>query len=414
MKYKVLLVFIFIGLAAIPFFACSSESNQSGLDISDITDTGIAEMDASGVDIGSFRSRLTRYPYVNYSGPDSFTLFWETDRSETGYVELDNNLYKVEPVKRSLKMSMDDRIKNVYQYSVRFDYLGTEKKHDYRILSLTTPFEGSFHSRSEDNNFIFAVYGDNRAGAPFLETNPTHKEITSTIAKYDVEFVINTGDIVFSGGFEDEWYQFFNDGALLFKKATLFVVFGNHEKGGEETFKRQFEFPNQDKFYYSFDWGKSHFIILCMECGISPDTEQYQWLKQDIETVDSNRDIRHIFVAFHNPPYTFSSHAPNTDARNYIVPLLKTTRTKLVFNGHNHLYEHAFKDGIHYLVSGGGGAPLYPEKEIKYENGEEPYMVKYQMVYNFSIVYVNNEVVNVKTFDNNNQLIEEFTITGER
>jgi hypothetical protein len=393
---------------------CSSENGSvsNSQDEIALIDSGI-EDDAGMEDIGTFRSRLTRQPYVTYRGSNSFTLFWETDREEMGYVEFDGKLYKVEPTKQSLKMGFDLHIKNVYQYKLNIDYLSEEKEYQYKILSLLTPLEGSFYTPSVDNNFIFAVYGDNRSGAPLLAENPTHKEITSTIAKYKPEFVINTGDIVYSGGLEDEWYLFFNDGAHLFKNAAIFVSIGNHEQGGEDIWKRQFSFPNGENLYYSFDWGKSHFIVLCGHCGISTDTEQYKWFKHDIETADSNNEIKHIFVVFHQPPYTFSSHAPNADARNFIVPLLKTTRTKMVFNGHNHLYEHIYKDGIHYLVSGGGGAPLYPEGEIKYEEGEEPYMVKYQMVYNFSIVYVNDSTINVKTFDNNNQLIEEFNITEE-
>ncbi|MGC9044259.1 MAG: metallophosphoesterase family protein [Myxococcota bacterium] len=414
MKRILHLYFCFIYLAGLCLNACSSDGGSTNIadDIVDV-EAPDTDVDAGISDIGKFSSRLTRYPYITYRGADSFTLFWETDREETGYVELNGKLYIVEPEKQPLKMGPDQHIKNVYQYKIDFDYLSEEREYNYRILSLSTPFEGGFHTPSSDNNFIFAVYGDNRPGAPFMAENPTHKEITSTIAKYEPEFVINTGDIVFSGGLEDEWYLFFNDGSQLFRKAALFVAFGNHESGGEDIWKRQLLFPNGENRYYSFDWGKSHFIVLCIECGISDDTEQYRWFKQDIETADSNKNIKYIFVAFHNPPYTFSRHSPDAEARNYIVPLLKTTRTKLVFNGHNHLYEHLHKDGIHYLVSGGGGAPLYPEGEIKYEVGEEPYMVKYQMVYNFSIVYVSDTSINVKSFDNNNQLVEEFNITEE-
>jgi hypothetical protein len=30
-----------------------------------------------------------------------------------------------------------------------------------------------------------------------------------------------------------------------------------------------------------------------------------------------------------------------------------------VFSGHNHIFERYLYNGIHYLVTGGGGAPLY-------------------------------------------------------
>jgi hypothetical protein len=413
-KYRILFALLLIVISFIS--GCSSEGGNTGdsglADISQGEPDGVSE-DGGGEDIGTFQSRLTRYPYITYRGNNSFTLFWETDHEEMGYVRLGDRLYKVPPSKLSIKVGSDLRTRTVYQYSAKFDILPEDRKLRYEILSLKTPFGGSFSSRSTSSDFVFAVYGDNRSGAPYLDENPTHKEITSLIAKYEPEFVINTGDIVYAGGLESEWYQFFNDGAALFKDVPLFVAIGNHESGGCDIFSRQFDFPNGDKLYYSFDWGNSHFIVLCIDCGISTDTEQYRWLKEDIETADSNPNVRHLFVVFHEPPYTFSAHAPNMDARNYIVPLLKTTRTRLVVNGHNHTYEHMFKDGIHYLVSGGGGAPLYPEKEVKYEEGETPYMVKYQMVFNFSIIHVTDKSINVRSFDNSNQLIEEFNITEE-
>jgi len=414
MRFRKYIVF-FISLFCIPVLLalavtfCSSESSPS-------QDTGFTEdvntslLAATVEDIGSFKSRLTRYPYITYRGNNSFSLFWETDKEEAGYIELDRKIYKTTPQRLTIKVGAEQRSRTIYQYRTTLDYLNKEKTYEYKILSLKAPFSGSFHSPSIDNNFIFAVYGDNRSGAPYLDENPTHKEVTSTIAKYKPEFVINTGDIVYAGGLESEWYQFFNDSALLFKNTPLFVAIGNHEKGGEDIFRRQFDFPNGDEFYYSFDWGKSHFIILCSDCGFKEGSVQYNWFVSDLSKAEGDANIKYIFVAFHHPPYTFSSHSPDSDARKYIVPKLKNGKTKMVFNGHNHLYEHMYKDGIHYLVSGGGGAPLYPEGEIKYEGGEEPYMVKYQIVFNFSIIYVSENEINVKSFDNNNQLIEGFII----
>ncbi len=32
----------------------------------------------------------------------------------------------------------------------------------------------------------------------------------------------------------------------------------------------------------------------------------------------------------------------------------------MVFSGHDHLYQRGEVDGLDYIVSGGGGAPLYP------------------------------------------------------
>jgi hypothetical protein len=43
-----------------------------------------------------------------------------------------------------------------------------------------------------------------------------------------------------------------------------------------------------------------------------------------------------------------------------MVDLLRENRIDLVWSGHDHLYERGDGKGLKYVVSGGGGAPLYP------------------------------------------------------
>ncbi|MDY0005011.1 MAG: hypothetical protein RBU30_27175, partial [Polyangia bacterium] len=57
--------------------------------------------------------------------------------------------------------------------------------------------------------------------------------------------------------------------------------------------------------------------------------------------------------------FTFSNHPPDFALRDALLPILQATDVHLVVSGHNHLYERFFGHGIHFVVSGGGGAPLY-------------------------------------------------------
>ena len=43
-----------------------------------------------------------------------------------------------------------------------------------------------------------------------------------------------------------------------------------------------------------------------------------------------------------------------------LVPLFERYKVHAVFCGHGHNYQHHLKNGVHYIVTGGGGAPLYP------------------------------------------------------
>ena len=42
-----------------------------------------------------------------------------------------------------------------------------------------------------------------------------------------------------------------------------------------------------------------------------------------------------------------------------LVPLFEKYHVSAAFFGHDHNYQHYLKNGIHYVISGGGGAPLY-------------------------------------------------------
>jgi hypothetical protein len=62
----------------------------------------------------------------------------------------------------------------------------------------------------------------------------------------------------------------------------------------------------------------------------------------------------------HHPPYSISLHGGRAELRDAWTPLFERYQVAAVFSGHDHCYERAERNGIRYVVSGGGGAPLYP------------------------------------------------------
>jgi len=42
-----------------------------------------------------------------------------------------------------------------------------------------------------------------------------------------------------------------------------------------------------------------------------------------------------------------------------LEPLFEKYKVTAGFFGHDHNYQHYLKDGVHYFITGGGGAPLY-------------------------------------------------------
>jgi len=88
---------------------------------------------------------------------------------------------------------------------------------------------------------------------------------------------------------------------------------------------------------------------------------QKRWLEKELKAAQESPNIRLVIVAGHYPPYTNSkTHDGDEGMQKQIVPLLmKYPKVRLLFSGHCHSYEHFYFKPIHYVVSGGGGAPLF-------------------------------------------------------
>ncbi len=67
-----------------------------------------------------------------------------------------------------------------------------------------------------------------------------------------------------------------------------------------------------------------------------------------------------MFAATHDGPYSRGLHGGNQIARERYAPILVENGVTMLFAGHDHLYQRGEKGGLRYIVSGGGGAPLYP------------------------------------------------------
>jgi hypothetical protein len=69
-----------------------------------------------------------------------------------------------------------------------------------------------------------------------------------------------------------------------------------------------------------------------------------------------------VFVLVHQPPFSVGGHCGAALAEADWVGLFERHRVSAVFAGHDHAYERMERGGVRYFVSGGGGAPVYPER----------------------------------------------------
>ena len=225
----------------------------------------------------------------------------------------------------------------------------------------------------DDDSLTFAVEGDSRPGG-FLAwigqnvVDETRPLIVDKIAAGDPAFVVNVGDFVTWGDKDKDWRDFealnriFRD-----KDIPYYPVRGNHENKGDptEALARYFEhFPALDgRLWYTLTAGRCRLIMLdsnFSKLSGKQLSRQKEWLAETLSRYQKDDDISWVIAFFHHPPFSNSRYYKKEKRRQeYFLPLLEACpKVKFVFSGHVHSYERFRKNGINYVVTGGGGSPL--------------------------------------------------------
>ena len=265
-------------------------------------------------------------------------------------------------------------------------------------LAFITPVKGECQTIKP---FRFVLYGDTRDG------HKMHKKICDAIVKSAPAFVIHTGDLVASGANDSQWRTFDEITAEMRNKFPFYPARGNHDVGGKG-YEAHVVAPNTSggKLYYSFNYGNSHFIALAVdEVSVYKEkSKQYVWFENDLK--EARKKAEHIFVFFHVPPYSIGSHGSDFAVREQLEPLFVRYGVRAVFNGHDHIYYRTIRNGIPFIVSGGGGAPLYyPDPKKGAIEGD-----KWERVNHYCIIEVKGESVVSTAYRPDGTVIEKFTI----
>ncbi|KAG0470185.1 hypothetical protein HPP92_016885 [Vanilla planifolia] len=252
---------------------------------------------------------------------------------------------------------MDGLLPNqTYSYRYGSDMVGWSDENNFK----TPPASGS-------TKLSFLAYGD--MGKAPLDPSKEHfiqpgsisvvKALRNEIMHRNVDSIFHIGDISYATGFLLEWDFFLSLIAPLASRVPYMTAIGNHERdyvdsgsvyitpdsGGECGVPYETYFPmptmGKDKPWYSIEQATVHFTVISTEHDWTDNSEQYNWIKEDLESMDRSRTPWSIFLG-HRPMYSsYSSILPNVDSRfvKSIEPLLLKNKVDLVFFGHVHNYE---------------------------------------------------------------------------
>ncbi|MEO8549832.1 MAG: metallophosphoesterase [Kofleriaceae bacterium] len=299
--------------------------------------------------------KMLKGPYLQDLAPTSITVMWEMDEEV--------------PAKLVINGPGGERTIDVapaHIVEARVDKLVPASRYRYKVVVGDGTWEGELRTAPEEGKdvpFTFVVYGDSRNGVE------QHRRVIDRVAQEVPDFVLGTGDMVDEGFRQDQWQQFFDVENRLLRDNVYFPSLGNHDRQGRgrtaDTYRAYFSVPENGgdtERYYAFTYASARILVLDSNAYSFALTDQTAWLERELIASRQDPGIRHIFVVMHHPPFSISLHGGNIDLRERWTPLFEKYQVSAVFSGHDHVYSRAEHNGLHYFVSGGGGAPLYPKR----------------------------------------------------
>ena len=214
------------------------------------------------------------------------------------------------------------------------------------------------------------------------------------------------------------------------------INFGNHEGEDNNLSNSYLNHFGLSKQYYSFDTNNIHVLTMATEEKFDTNSEQYNFVVQDLRKAANNPDVKWIIVTMHYPFYSSpntcgeSDCAGNKESRDIFHPLFDKYGVDLVLQGHVHNYQRSYPlkfnqesspepivtstaktdyknpNGVIFAIVGTGGVNLHGL------SGSAPFMA-YQQDSKFGILdmHVSDNQLDAKFVSNNGATLDHFSIS---
>jgi len=326
---------------------------------------------------------LVRQPYLMQLGDRSVVIVWASHESGAGSVRIAGRIVAATTTRYAA--STTGMTTDYYQHEAHVSGLTASTSYSYearvggvRVATgtvRTAPTTGTGSVR-------FIAFGDSGTGS----TN--QRALASVMAADSWDFAVHVGDMVYglSNGTGDATYKtyhswFFDIYRNWLPNRGFFPSTGNHDSrpsnGNGKAYLNLFvlpedggasAFPDNAERYYSFDYGPVHFIVLDTETAfqdLARRQVQLQWAEADLSSTPQLWKV----AVFHRSPFsTGAEHGSDLTVRNAFAPIFERHGVQLALSGHDHDYERSVpwrlstdrtQQGVTYVVTGAGGAPLY-------------------------------------------------------
>jgi len=371
------------------------------------------------------QSIIVRAPHVQLATPSSIVVVWRTEKRINPVIRYGddpaNLLHAVSnqnitirvalgtnraEIKQALEKSpeiahfprLHSAVVGTWQYEAKIAGLQSNSKYYYAV------YDGDTRLTGRDPSYRFTthpligqsqpmriwVVGD--SGTAREGQSLVHHAMTLFTAadRRPLDFYLHLGDMAYNRGRDTEFQsRFFKMYEPTLRNVVCWPTMGNHEGATSKgtngvgpyydayvcpTRGEAGGVPSGTEAYYSFDYGRAHFICLnSHDLDRKPTGAMAQWLKMDLERTKADW----LIAFFHHPPYTKGSHDSDrekqlVEMRTYIMPILESGGVDVVLTGHSHIYERSM------LMDGAYATPTIAENVILDDgdgdpNGDGPY-----------------------------------------
>jgi hypothetical protein len=242
-------------------------------------------------------------PYLQNPGSTTMTVMWVTGSNAAGWVEYGRGgsaPLRALPVRDGL-VEANGRV-----HRVVLTGLAPDTPYTYRIVTRPIasfgPYKVDYGDITRSDAFTFRTLGASRETYSFLVLNDLHEDV-ATLRGHLAQAAAAPYDLVFFNG--DTLSHLETEGQVLERclkpaadqfasRIPLFLVRGNHETRGAfaRELGRYLALPD-GRFYYSFDHGPVHFIV--MDTG--EDKEDGHWAYSGLIDFDAYRQQQAEWLA---------------------------------------------------------------------------------------------------------------------
>jgi len=229
----------------------------------------------------------------------------------------------------------------------------TPRRFTFLLFALLSPLSWSLRAQDvalpvKSGSVRFAAIGDMGTGKP--AQYEVAQRMLQSHETFPFTFVITLGDNLYGGMSSDDFQKKFEVPykPLLDAGVQFYAALGNHDDTNERFFK---PFNMNGERYYSFKKGNVHFFALD---STYLDPKQLAWLEQELAGAGTT-DWKICY--FHHPLYSSGAfHGSSTELRTLLEPLFLKYGVRVVFAGHEHVYERVKpQKGIYYFTEGASG-----------------------------------------------------------